>query len=120
MLFPRGSTTAVTAAATMEESKMLPRLIQLMKELLESRFFARSKCGGSRVPLWCLTLPQSLWLSVVADGIFAFFLLALSFSPALTTSLVSFLQVGQYLRGNGEANGEGWGEHRSEGVYPSQ
>lgn len=44
-----------------------------------------------------LTFPQSLWLSVVAEGIFAFFLLALSFSPALTTSLVSFLQVGQYL-----------------------
>lgn len=44
-----------------------------------------------------LTFPQSLWLSVVAEGILAFFLLALSFSPALTTSLVSFLQVGQYL-----------------------
>lgn len=43
------------------------------------------------------TFPQSLWLSVVAEGILAFFLLALSFSPALTTSLVSFLQVGQYL-----------------------
>lgn len=44
-----------------------------------------------------LTFPQSLWLSVVAEGILAFFLLALSFSPAFTTSLVSFLQVGQYL-----------------------
>lgn len=44
-----------------------------------------------------LTFPQSLWLSVVAEGIFAFFLLAFNFSPALTTSLVSFLQVGQYL-----------------------
>lgn len=61
---------------------------------------------GSRVPLWRLTFPQSLWLSVVADGIFAFFLLALSFSPALTTSLVSFLQVGQYLRGDGDAGRE--------------
>lgn len=79
---------------------------------------------GSRAPPPRLTLPQSLWLSVVADGIFAFFLLALSFSPALTTSLVSFLQVGQYLRENGDANGEegggGWREERSEGVFPSQ
>lgn len=53
-----------------------------------------------RLYLWVpsgLTLPQSLWLSVVAEGILAFFLLALSFSPAFTTSLVSFLQVGQYL-----------------------
>lgn len=57
-----------------------------------------------------VTFPQSLWLSVVADGIFAFFLLALSFSPALTTSLVSFLQVGQYLGGNhDEANTNGGG-----------
>lgn len=77
--------------------------------------------GGSGAPPPCLTFPQSLWLSVVADGIFAFFLLALSFSPALTTSLVSFLQVGQYLRGNGDAGGGGgWREERSEGVYPSQ
>lgn len=70
--------------------------------------------GGSGAPPPCLTFPQSLWLSVVADGIFAFFLLALSFSPALTTSLVSFLQVGQYLRGNGDANGEGGGGERKE------
>lgn len=67
---------------------------------------------GSSPPPRCLTFPQSLWLSVVADGIFAFFLLALSFSPALTTSLVSFLQVGQYLRGDCEANGKGWREER--------
>ena len=43
------------------------------------------------------TLPQSLRLSVLADGILAFFLLILSLSPAFTTSLESVLQEGQYL-----------------------
>ncbi len=65
-------------------------------------------CVHLWVPLG-LTFPQSLWLSVVAEGILAFFLLALSFSPAFTTSLVSFLQVGQYLAE--------WEEIISEEVY---
>lgn len=51
-----------------------------------------------------LTLPQSRPLLLLADAIFAFFLLTLSFSPILTIAVSSFLHSGQYLEEKRENN----------------
>ena len=52
-----------------------------------------------------LTFPQSLVQSLLMlDIILDFFLLIFSFSPAVTTALVSFLQSGQNLKGIKIAN----------------
>ena len=52
-----------------------------------------------------LTFPQSLVQSLLMlDIILDFFLLIFSFSPAVITALVSFLQSGQNLKGIKIAN----------------
>ena len=49
-------------------------------------------------PAQAMPRPQSRVVFLLrVDGALAFFLLSLSFSPALTISLPSFLQPGQYL-----------------------